>query len=249
MLFTESGVGAGANPAGFVRPTDGSPAVLLAAGSRAWALSPDGKWALATRADQSADDPQSKVVLLPIGAGQARVLESGTLTSFTRGRWLPDGTRVMFNARDSGRPPRDYVQNVVSGAPTPITPEGVASQGGVTPDSRFVLASGADRSFWMYPVDGGSPFPAKGFSAGDLPIRWNGDGTTMWTVSQEHDVPQILRINVSTGRRESWRELRSVDPAGLEPASLRVVISADGRSYVVSYYQLLSDLYVAGGLQ
>ena len=71
----------------------------------------------------------------------------------------------------------------------------------------------------------------------------------MWTVNQEHEVPQILRINVSTGRRESWRELRSVDPAGLKPASLRVVISADGRSYVVSYYQLLSDLYVAGGLQ
>jgi Tol biopolymer transport system component len=248
VLFTESGTGAGANPAAFVRPTDGSPAVLLGAGLRAWALSPDGKWALATKADQSADEPQLKVVLLPIGAGQARVLESSTLTSFTRGRWLPDGTRVMFNARDAGRPPRDYVQNIVSGAPMPITPEGVSSEGGVTPDSRFVLASGEGGSFWMYPINGGSPFPAKGLSAGDLPIRWSGDGTMMWTVNQEHEVPEILRINVSTGRRESWRKIRSADPAGLDPASLRVVISADGRSYVFSYFRLLSDLYVAGGL-
>ena len=175
VLFTESGAGAGANPAGFVRSTDGSPAVLLGAGLRAWALSPDGKWALATKADQSADEPQVKVVLLPIGAGQARVLESSTLTAFTRGRWLPDGTRVLFNARDAGRPPRDYVQNVMSGAPTPITPEGVSSQGGVSPDSRFVLASGAGRSFWMYPSTEARRFRRRG----SAPATFPSDGTVM----------------------------------------------------------------------
>jgi len=253
VLFTESGAGAGTNPAAFVRPTDGSPAVQLAAGVRSWALSPDGKWSLATKADQNPDrnaDPlQLKILLLPTGAGQVRALESSNLTSFTHGRWWPDGSRVIFNARDSGRPPRTYVQSVTSGAPTPITPEGISSLGGVTPDSQFVLASGLGRPFWMYPVNGGSPFPAKGFAAGDMPLRWNDDGTTMWTLNQSSDLTQILRINVATGRRDPWREIRNADPAGLDPASLRVVISADGASYVFSYYRLLSDLYVAGDLR
>jgi eukaryotic-like serine/threonine-protein kinase len=249
VLFTESGAAAGPNPAAFVRPTDGSAAVQLATGVRSWALSPDGKWALATKADQTAGQPPLQMLLLPIGAGQVRVLEPSTLTSFTEGRWSPDGTRVIFNARDSGRPPRTYVQSVTSGAPTPITPEGVSSLGGVSPDSRFVLASGAGRPFWMYPVHGGSPFPAKGFVAGDIPLRWNDDGTAMWTLNQGSDVTRILRINVATGRREAWQEIRNADPAGLDPSSLRIVISADGTKYVFSYYRVLSDLYVAGGLR
>ncbi len=70
VLFTESGVGAGASPAVYVRSTDGSPAVRLGEGS-AWALSPDGKWALATRTGPS------QMVLLPTGVGQTRVLETG----------------------------------------------------------------------------------------------------------------------------------------------------------------------------
>jgi hypothetical protein len=249
VLFTESGAGAGANPAAFVRPTDGSPAVRLAAGVRSWALSPDGKWNLATKADQNADQLQLKMLLLPTGAGQVRALESSNLTSFTQARWWPDGSRVIFNARDSGRPPRTYVQSVASGGPAPITPEGVSSLGGVTPDSRFVLASGAGRPFWMYPVDGSSPFPAKGFTAGDTPLRWNDDATTMWTLNQGSAATQILRVNAATGRREPWREITNADPAGIDPASLRVVISADGRSYVFSYYRLLSDLYVVGELR
>ena len=246
VLFTESGVGAGSNPAAFMRPTDGSPAVLLGAGLRARALSPDGKWALATRIDQS----RMRMALLPTGAGQVRELETSSLTSFTYGRWLPDGTRVIFTARDSGHPPRDYVQSVNSGPPTPITPEGVSSRGGVTPDSRFVLAKGVDGPFsMMYPVNGGEPHPAKGFIAGDIPLRWTDDGAAMWTLNQGSDVPRILRINVTTGRREPWREINHPDPAGIDPATLSVVISADGSRYVFAYFRTLSDLYVAGGLR
>jgi hypothetical protein len=225
VLFNESGVGAGATPAVFVRPTDGSPAVRLGDGS-GLALSPDGKWALVARPEQG------QLVLLPTGAGQARVLETGNLTTFVNGHWLPDGTHVMFNAREPGRQPRVYMQSVTSGQPTPLTPEGVQSRGGsVTPDAKQVLASGPGRPFWLYPLDGGSPVPAKGFASGDTPIRWSADGKSMWTVNQTSGVPQIMRIDVTTGRREAWREIEYADPAGLLPGFLRVVISADGRSY------------------
>ncbi len=43
------------------------------------------------------------------------------------------------------------MQNVLSGGPTPITPEGVRMQGGsVSPDSKQVLAVGPGPSFALY---------------------------------------------------------------------------------------------------
>jgi Tol biopolymer transport system component len=243
VLFTESGVGAGSTPGVFMRPTDGSPAVRLGDGI-GLALSPDGRWALVARPEQG------QLVLLPTGAGQARVLETGKLTTFLNGRWLPDGTHVIFNAREPGRQPRVYLLSVTSGGPAPLTPEGVQSRGGsVTPDAKLVLASGPGRPFWLYPLAGGPPFPAKGFAAGDTPIRWSGDGKSMWTVNQTSGVPQIMRVDVTTGRREVWREITNADPGGLIPNSLRVVISADGKSYVYGYNRALADLYVAEGLR
>jgi len=163
---------------------------------------------------------------------------------------LPDGTHVIFSAREPGRQPRVYVQSVTSGGPTPITPEGVQSPGNsVTPDAKQLLARGPGRQFWLYSLDGAAPVPAKGFVAGDTPIRWSGDGKSMWTVNQTSGVPQIMRVDVTTGRREVWREITNTDPGGLAPNSLRVVISADGKSYVYGYNRALSDLYVAEGLR
>jgi hypothetical protein len=58
-----------------------------------------------------------------------------------------------------------------------------------------------------------------------------------------------MRIDVATGRRDVWREIEYADPSGLLPGELRVVMSADGRSYVYGYLRSLSDLYVANGLK
>jgi hypothetical protein len=58
-----------------------------------------------------------------------------------------------------------------------------------------------------------------------------------------------MRIDVVTGRRDVWRETEYADPPGLLPGELRVVMSADGRSYVYGHLRSLSDLYVADGLK
>jgi hypothetical protein len=243
VLFAESGVGAGARPAVFLRPTDGSPAVRLGDGT-AWSLSPDRTWALVTRTEQG------QLALLPTGSGEARVLPTGNLAIIVNGRWLPDGMGVVFNAREPGRPPRVYVQSITSGGPTPITPEGVQSrQGSVRPFPQQVLASGPGRPFWLYPIDGGPPVPAKGFLPGDTAIRWTADGSSMWTVSEATGAPQILRVDVTTGKRDVWRTIAYADPAGLSSGWLRVVISADGTSYVYGYNRTLADLYSAEGLR
>jgi hypothetical protein len=101
----------------------------------------------------------------------------------------------------------------------------------------------------LYPLGGGAPVTANGFGAGDLPVRWSGDGKSIWSVNQTSGVPRIMRIEVATGRRDLWQEIEYADPSGLLPGELRVVMSADGRTYVYGYLRSLSDLYVADGLK
>ena len=90
---------------------------------------------------------------------------------------------------------------------------------------------------------------ANEFGAGDAPVRWSGDGKSIWSVNQTSGVPRIMRIDAVTGRRDVWREIEYADSSGLLPGELRVVMSADGRSYVYGYLRSLSDLYVADGLK
>jgi len=76
VLFLESGEGAGATYAMYIRKTDGGPAIEIGEGSAA-GLSPDGKWALSIASLTSA--PQ--LILYPTGTGEPRPLPA------SRRRW------------------------------------------------------------------------------------------------------------------------------------------------------------------
>jgi hypothetical protein len=106
ILFSEGGEGGGPSYGVYLRPTDGSPAVRLGEGE-AFALSPDGRWVLSV---PRGDHPHP--VLLPTGAGQARMLPAGPLHEYQNGTWLGDG-RVLLQASETGRGNRYYVQDEV----------------------------------------------------------------------------------------------------------------------------------------
>ena len=72
----------------YVRPTDGSPAKLIGEG-RSMAISPDGRWVAANSRESG-----SKVVLLPTGAGEPKVLDDGS-QHFEEGTFFPDGQRLL----------------------------------------------------------------------------------------------------------------------------------------------------------
>jgi hypothetical protein len=77
------------NGASYLRNTNGSPAVKLGDGSSP-KLSPDGKSTLVVRFTP----PQ--LVLLPTGAGEARVLERGPIEQYAWGAiWVPDGNESL----------------------------------------------------------------------------------------------------------------------------------------------------------
>jgi Tol biopolymer transport system component len=92
-------------------------AVRLGEG-RALALSPDGKWALALQAG-----PPPRLVFLPTGAGEEKILPPSGLTEIYSATWFPNGKRIFFVAAGSDGEPRSYVQEVSGGEARAITDE------------------------------------------------------------------------------------------------------------------------------
>jgi Tol biopolymer transport system component len=154
VLFVESGEGS--SPIGdlYLRRTDGSAPVRLGEGG-GFALSPDGKWALAHTG--ASEKPQ--FVLYPIVAGEKRVLPTGELTLEGYAvDFLPDGKSIVFTASEPGHGTRLFRMDVEGGAPRALSPEGYRCLiRGVSPDGRFVVAFGPDQRRYLYPFEGGEP--------------------------------------------------------------------------------------------
>ena len=98
----------------YLRGTDGSDAKHLGAG-KALALSPDEKWALVAR-----PLPGPHLALLPTGVGEARDLPAGAAVQYHWASFFPDGRRILIAAREKGKLPRTYIQDLSGGPPRPL---------------------------------------------------------------------------------------------------------------------------------
>jgi hypothetical protein len=247
VLFDEANRQTEAGYEIYMRKTDGSPAVLLGEGSSI-ALSPDGRWVLSILRPFA----QQQLVLLPTAAGQPRPLaQDGIHYSHSSSGWLPDGRSFLIAGLEKGRGPRLYVRDVEGGRARPITPEGIRlyfNGVAVSPDGKSVAAVDSEDRALLYPISGGPPRPIPGIAPGELPVRFESGGR-LFVVTRPGVLPAaISRLDVSTGRREAWKQLTPIDPAGvfsIDP----VRISADGKSYVYSYRRMLSELYLVDGLK
>ena len=247
LAFGDGGRSAGGKTLGYIRATDGSPAVLLSEAGNPGAISPDGKWVLI------GSPSAQRLTLVPTGAGESRPLDLGRLEGYSGissgKRWMPDGQRVVFVANQAGRPRRVFIQRVAGGPPEPLTPEGAFGPLIVSPDSTLVVVRNQKGQLSKYPVKGGIPAVVAGALAGDEPLAWSPDGNGIWVLSRATTPAKIFRIELRTGRRTLWRDVPYPDPAAIEPDTLRVVMSADGSKFVYGYQKHLSELYVAEGLR
>ncbi len=239
VLFSEGAEGGAEGGFVYVRKTDGSPAVRLGEGE-ALKLSPDGKWALARRTSPP------RLVLLPIGVGEAKTLPGQGLTYLEgSGNWFPDSRRVVFAAR-SADGVRSYEQPLDGGEPKAIGP--VETSGIlVSPDAKTLLAKGSD-GFVLVPVEGGEPRKCAGLESEDWPIRWSADGASIYVARFQRITTQVFRVELSGGRRVLLRELGARDPAGAD-YSPSVTVTPDGKAYVCSFFRNLGDLYLVEGLK
>jgi Tol biopolymer transport system component len=242
LLFDEQSQGR-ENYLCYVRKTDGSPAVLLGR-AKGFGLSPDGRWALTTNA--TAD----QLSMIPTGAGTSKELPKAGLT-YQWGQFFPDGRRLLLWATEPGRPGRIFVQDIDSGKPHPLTPEGYGFAGGraISPDGSTALVVGPDdRIALLSLAEGQPPRPVPGAAAGETPLGWTADGRSIYVGMPSMWPARIDVLGVATGARHPWKEIVPPDPAGVL-AVYPVLITPDGASYVYSYRRVLDELYLVTGLK
>jgi Tol biopolymer transport system component len=224
----------------YLRKTDGSPALRLGEGEGI-AFSPDGKWVLSTLAARS----PAPLILLPTGIGDPKPLPADSINhDSVRGAFLPDGRRIVFTGSEAGHGRRAWIQDLAGGKARPITPEGVVGSV-LSPDGKLIAARGADQKVALYPVDGGAPRPVEGLDPNDEPLRWSADGRYLFVSHnlRQDTTARIFRLELATGKREPWKEFSQRDPTGISRIN-GDDLTPDGKTFVFSYGQRLSDLYV-----
>jgi dipeptidyl aminopeptidase/acylaminoacyl peptidase len=245
LLFSESREGGSSAGAVFLRGQPNAPPVRLGDGE-GLALSPDGKWALASV--KPAPERPAQLVLLPTGAGEQKVLATGNLKTFNSARWLEDGKRFLLRAGQADELPRLLLCDLAGSPTRAISPPG-ASGLVVSPDGKLA-ATRLDRKIRIYPVDKGEPSLLPGQLDGETPIEWSADGRSIYVYrfdSGDRSV-RVYRVRVETGERELWKEIVPPDPAGIEFIG-PILMTPDASSYVYTYQRRSSDLYVVEGLR
>ena len=242
ILFTELGEGGGKTSSIYLRNIDGSPAVRLGDG-QALALSPDGKSVLV-----SFPGAADRFVLLPTGTGEPKTIALSGFDAIDVAAWLPDGKEFVFEGQEAGRKWRVYRMDTQGGKPRAISPEGVRipyfMTGPVSPDGRFFFGARGPGRWFRFPMEGGEARPIAGLKRGDYPIRWTSD-RSFWV--SRFGSGDIWRLDPETGRKTLSGNKLKTDFGNL--ASMRVVMTPDGRSYAYSARRAHSVLYVVEGLK
>jgi Tol biopolymer transport system component len=242
ILFSEAGEGGGPGYSACLRKTDGSPAVRLGEGF-SHAFSPDGKWALCVLRQAT----EGGLVALPTGVGETRRFSSDGLR-FLVADWLPDGRRIVMTAQEPGRGTRIYLRDFNGGKARPLSPEGYRHfERTVSPDGKFVVARGPDRKIYLYSLEGGEPTPLVGLTGDDVPVRFDREGRHLYVCQGELPL-RVYRYEVSSGRRDLWKEVSPPDTVGLSFMG-RFLPTADGQAYAYSYFRVLSYLQAVDGLK
>jgi Tol biopolymer transport system component len=245
VVLTEYLPEAEAEPSALVRNTDGSPPTRLGSGSP-HTFSPDGKWVVAFHRGKN-----NRLVLLPTGPGEARLLDPGRLAAMFHPSWAPDGRRLYFSGREPGHELRTYAQDVKSGPPRPLLPEGVRVVGGaVSPDGKWLLGRKGTNPQALYPSSGqGAARPLR-LPAGRYACGWGVGGQSLFLAPTSEDFPfAIERYEIESGRVSMVvPRIGPADPTGTMRANL-LLVTPKGDAYCYSYFRDQHDLFIAEGLK
>jgi Tol biopolymer transport system component len=174
-------------------------------------------------------------------------LEKYNIDQYNSVAWLRDGNRILFVGREAGHLNRCYVQQIDSGGPKPVSPEGVFCTG-VSPDGKQMLGFDGHNTA-IYPVDGGgTPRPIPGLGDTEAIAGWSSDGKSLFVYSLNGFAMKVSRLDVATGHRELVKEVIPADAAGIFLAP-RIIFTPDAKGYIYTTRRYLMDLYLAEGLK
>jgi Tol biopolymer transport system component len=200
------------------------------------------KWVACVRTDRES----ARLVLLPAGVGEERVLSTGAIQPQTV-EWFRDGKRLLFSGGERGQPAKTYVLELAGGQPKAVTAAGIRASG-VSPDGRFAVVIGAGK-LRLQALAGGQESAVATVEAAVSVIRWSEDGRFLFLQRMQPEArgAAVLRMDVHTGRTEVWRELRAPDPGAFFRGLAS--LSSDGRSYAFSYQRDLATLFIVKGVR
>ena len=232
----------------FVRDVDGSPAIAIGQGY-GLALSRDKRWALG----QKLTEPTNEIWLLPIGPGEPRRISPSNLQPLIAASFLSDGKRIIYVAREQGRPARTWMQDLSGGSPHPITAEGVSGWI-VSPDDKWLLVNGRRQAAAglqqpsVISMAGGEPKIIAGLRPHEFILGWtDGDEVYVGTANTIRAAYHIDKLNPFTGARTASRDLYGIPYSGIFPDP--PILTPDGATFAFDYRLRLSDLYVVSGVR
>jgi Tol biopolymer transport system component len=228
-------------PGVWIARGNGSPPIRLGDGI-AQGLSPDSSWMLASQ--------QGRLVALPTGVGEPRVVSEGAFETIQWAGYFRDGKRTVVSGRERGGKSGIFVVDPDEKQPRRIAPEGfeLAYAGNaVSPDGLFVAARSPENQIMLCPVDGRAPRPIPGLLGRYEPIEWTPDGKSLF-VFRLGDFPvNVERVEVESGRSTLWKQVVPPDSAGMTLRS--IAMTPDAKSYAYSCQQYLSTLYLVENLE
>lgn len=236
ILFTDLSEQAGNDYSVYVRKSDGSPAVRLAGGGFGTSISPDGKWALVLLAD----DPQARIQVVPVGAGQAHMPHwDGIQPRWAD--WFPDGQHILMTASQSGQPEAVYITDVNGATPKQLSTGNVSWRAGAPGAKSFVVS---ENGAWVVrSISDGTIQPVHGIQPGEYPVGWALDGKHLFVQISSPTGLTIYKLDVESGKRELWRTVTPKDQVGLRPMNVPISITPDGRWLAFTYRTQLGQLY------
>lgn len=243
VLFYESGQGAGAEYASFIRDADAASPVRVRDG-RAVALSPDARWMLSISPRQP-----DHVDLSPIGAGEPRELRVPGALVYESAGFAGEGRTVFATTRDAQDRRQTWLVDTQTSRVSPLPGGRLLVSSTFSPDGRRFLAACPDGPLTcVYPTAGGEPVAVRGTRPRWLPAGWD-DAGRLYFRDRSRLLPEPLwRLEPSTGHAQQLAALMPPDPVGARMIS-RVAVSRDGRTWAFGVFRRLSDLYVVSGLR
>jgi hypothetical protein len=241
VLLTEQAAAVRGRNTLYVRPIDGNPAVHIGEGhARGKPFSRDGKWIIA-------ETPKG-LELLPVGAGQSRVIPLQQLETVLAWQLFADNKRLLALGNEPGRAKHLYEMRVDGGAPARQISDQIAGWPILlSRNEKMAAAMGPDDRVLLFPLDGGEPRALPSCTPGDLPIGFTSDDAALWVYRRGRVSVTIERADVGSTTRSVWHTVQPTDPAGILDI-FPVHITPDGQTYAYGFRRFLSDVYIVNGL-
>lgn len=197
----------------------------------------------------------TKIRVLPTGAGEVRTFDVAPVEvdrAFVS--WLPGAKEFAFLGHEGTNPPHAYRVGLTGGAARPLTKQaGAHFWNRISPDGKYVLQGPGVALMGSASNWGDIPMELLDLQSGqsrraaldpkDEPIDWAKDSRHVFVAREADEGATLLKVDVFSGQREVWKQVRPADPAGMLRLSL-FSVNPSGNAYAYSTTRVLSVLYV-----